>query len=73
MRLVIDIADDKVSFLKELLQSLPFVKKVTDITPNEITNPAVLASIEQYEQKKKLLYKAEEDSIVVVSMHGHYQ
>jgi hypothetical protein len=48
----IDIADDKRSFAEEFFKTISFVKKVRAIASNEITNPAILQSIEDYETGK---------------------
>jgi hypothetical protein len=48
----IDIADDKRTFAEEFFKTISFVKKVTAIASNEITNPAILQSIEDYEKGK---------------------
>jgi hypothetical protein len=52
MRYIIDIADNKSSFAEEFFKNISFVKKVRQIADNEITNPAILYSIEQYEKGK---------------------
>jgi hypothetical protein len=48
----IDIADDKRTFAEEFFKTISFVKKVRAIASNEITNPAILQSIEDYETGK---------------------
>jgi hypothetical protein len=48
----IDIADNKVAFAEEFFKTLSFVKKVRAIKKNEVTNPAILHSIESYEKGK---------------------
>jgi hypothetical protein len=48
----IEIADDKRSFAEEFFKTISFVKKVRAIASNEITNPAILKSIEDYEKGK---------------------
>jgi len=50
--LEIDIADNKKTFAEEFFKTISFVKKVTAISGNEITNPAILKSIEDYEKSK---------------------
>lgn len=47
----IDIADNKKTFAEEFFKTISFVKKVRAIASNEITNPAILKSIEDYENK----------------------
>ncbi len=48
----IDIADNKVSFAEEFFKTISFVKKVRIVPKNEFTNPAILQSIEDYENGK---------------------
>lgn len=48
--LEVEIADNKIDFAEELFKTISFVKKVTSIAPNEITNPAILHGIEAYEK-----------------------
>jgi len=47
----IDIADNKKTFVEEFFKTISFVKKVRIIESNEITNPAILQSIEDYEKR----------------------
>ena len=54
MRYMIDVADSKTAFAEEFFKSVSFVKRVKPISPNEITNTAILKSIEDYEQEKVL-------------------
>lgn len=49
--LEIDIADDKRAFAEEFFKTISFVKKVRAVASNEITNPAILQSIEEYENR----------------------
>ena len=48
----IDIADNKTTFAEEFFKTISFVKKVRVIAGNEITNTAILQSIESYENGK---------------------
>ena len=48
----IDIAANKAAFAEEFFKTISFVKKVRAIPANEITNPAILQSIETYEKGK---------------------
>ena len=48
----IEINNDKVEFAEEVLRSLNFVRKVSLVSENEITNPQILQSIEDYESGK---------------------
>ncbi|MFN5444562.1 MAG: hypothetical protein ACK48V_10070 [Crocinitomicaceae bacterium] len=48
----LDIPSNKVALFLEFLRSMSFVKKIKVIEENEITNPDILKSIEDYENKK---------------------
>lgn len=48
----IDIADNKTTFAEEFFKTISFVKNVRAIASNEITNPAILQSISDYEKGK---------------------
>lgn len=52
MKIVVEVNDNKANFLIEFLKSISFVKKAKVIEGNEITNPDILQSIEDYETKK---------------------
>jgi hypothetical protein len=52
MKYILDIADNKTALAEEFFKSISFIKKVKAIFPNEITNTAILKSIEDYENKK---------------------
>ena len=45
----IDIEDQKLAFVEEFFQTISFVKKIRVVQNNEITNSAILKSIEDYE------------------------
>lgn len=49
MKYILDIAENKSAFAEEFFKSVSFIKKVKVIQPNEITNPKILKSIEEYE------------------------
>ena len=49
MRYIIEIDENKKSFAEEFFKNVSFIKKVQEIPSNEITNPAILKSIEDYE------------------------
>ena len=51
--LEIEIDENKATFAEEFFKSISFVKKVRHIASNEITNPAILQSIESYENGSK--------------------
>ncbi len=52
MKYILDIPESKTAFAEEFFKTISFVKKVTAILPNQITNPAILQSIDQYEKHK---------------------
>ncbi len=52
MKYILDIADNKSTFAEEFFKSISFVKKVRVIANNEVTNPAILQSIDDYETGK---------------------
>jgi hypothetical protein len=52
MKYIIDVADNKKAFIEEFFKSISFVKKVKVISENEITNLAILKSIDAYEKNK---------------------
>jgi hypothetical protein len=49
-QLEIEIAENKRAFVEEFYKTISFVKKVKIVAQNEITNPAILDSIEAYEK-----------------------
>jgi hypothetical protein len=54
MKYILEIADNQSIVAEEFFKSVRFVKKVKAILPNEITNSAILQSIEDYEKRSKL-------------------
>ena len=52
MKILLEVADNKGDLLLELLKDISFVKEAKQIADNEITNPAILKSIEDYESGK---------------------
>ena len=52
MKVVLDVTDNKVEMFLEFMKSLSFVKKAEVAEPNEILNPRILQSIEDYEKGK---------------------
>ncbi|CAN5197746.1 hypothetical protein BH20BAC1_BH20BAC1_10500 [soil metagenome] len=50
--LEIEIADNKATIAEEFFKAVSFVKRVRPVASNEITNPAILQSIESYEKGK---------------------
>lgn len=54
MKVVLDVTDNKVEMFLEFMKSLSFVKKAEVAEPNEILNPRILQSIEDYEKGKAM-------------------
>ena len=52
MKYILDIPENKSAFAEEFFKSVNFVTKIKVISSNEITNSAILKSIEEYESKK---------------------
>lgn len=52
MKILVEVADNKVNFAMEFFKNIPFIKNTRSIDKNEITNPSILKSIEDYENKK---------------------
>jgi len=52
MKYVLDIPEDKKAFAEEFFKTISFIKNVKAILPNEITNPVILQSINDYETGK---------------------
>ncbi len=52
MKYVIDIPDNKISFAEEFFKAISFIKTFKRVQPNEISNPNVLQSINDYENGK---------------------
>ena len=48
----IEISDNKATFAEEFFKTISFVKKVRAVAKNEITNPSILHSIDEYENGK---------------------
>ena len=49
MKYILEIEEGKASMAEEFFKCISFIRGVKAIQPNEITNPAILKSIEQYE------------------------
>lgn len=54
MKYILDIPENKSAFAEEFFKSVSFVTKIKMISPNEITNAAILKSVEDYETKKAI-------------------
>ena len=52
MKYILDIPENKSAFAEEFFKSVNFITKIKVISSNEITNSAILKSIEEYESKK---------------------
>lgn len=52
MKILVEVADNKVNFAMEFFKNITFIKTTKTINKNEITNPTILKSIEDYENKK---------------------
>ena len=52
MKIIVEVNDNKADYAVEFLKNISFIKKTKRIAKNEITNPAILQSIESYEKKK---------------------
>jgi len=50
--LEIEVAGNETTFVEKFLKNISFVKAVKPVASNEITNPAILQSIEAYETGK---------------------
>jgi hypothetical protein len=50
--LEIEVAGNETTFVEKFLKNISFVKAVKPVASNEITNPAILQSIEAYEKGK---------------------
>ena len=51
MKYILEIPENKTAFAEEFFKSVSFIKNVKMLLPNEITNAAILKSIEDYESK----------------------
>ena len=52
MKILVEVNDNKADSLLELLKNVSFVKDARQIADNEITNPEILKSIEDFERGK---------------------
>lgn len=52
MKILVEVSSNKADFAIEVLKSISFVKNVKQVAKNEITNPVILQSIEEYEKRK---------------------
>ncbi|MFA9214951.1 MAG: hypothetical protein ACEQSR_14110 [Candidatus Methylacidiphilales bacterium] len=49
MKYVLEVPDNKSDFAEEFFKTISFVKNIKQIASNEITNPSILQSINDYE------------------------
>jgi hypothetical protein len=52
MKIVVEVNDNKADYAVEFFKNISFIKKASRIAKNEITNAAILQSIEAYEKMK---------------------
>ena len=52
MKILVEVKESKAVFAMEIFKSISFIKKIKVVGLNEITNPAILQSIELYENRK---------------------
>lgn len=52
MKILVEVSDNKADYAVEFFKNISFIKKASRVAKNEITNPAILKSIEAYEKKK---------------------
>lgn len=52
MKILVEIPDNKAALALEFFKNISFIKKANPVAKNEITNPAILKSIEDYESGK---------------------
>lgn len=50
MKILLDINEGKEELAMEFFKSISFIKKIKAIVPNQVTNKAILKSIEGYEK-----------------------
>jgi hypothetical protein len=50
----IDVTENKSGFVEEFFKTISFVKNIRAIENNEITNPAILQSIDDFEKGKSI-------------------
>ena len=52
MKILVEVNDNKADYAVEFFKNISFIKKASPVAKNEITNVAILQSIEAYEKKK---------------------
>ncbi|MEI9956453.1 MAG: hypothetical protein WDM90_09180 [Ferruginibacter sp.] len=53
MKILLEVKDSKADYALEFLKHISFIKKVEVVAKNQITNAAILESIEKHEPGKK--------------------
>ena len=51
MKYILEVADSETVFAEKFFKKVSFIKKVKALKSNEITNPEILKSIDDYEKK----------------------
>ena len=51
-KIELDVSEQKLSLVLEFLKGVSFIKNVRTVAPNEIANPKILESIEDFETGK---------------------
>jgi hypothetical protein len=49
MKYILDIPENKASFAEEFFKTISFIKNFKAVLPNEVNNPSLVQSIEDYE------------------------
>ncbi len=52
MKYIVEIADNKTEIAEAFFKSVSFIKNVKQVAVDEITNPLILQSIENYEKNR---------------------
>lgn len=52
MKILLEISDNKAELFLEFIKNIPFIKKAEKLTAGQVTNIAILQSIEDYETGK---------------------
>lgn len=52
MQLLLDIQDDKAELFMEFIKNISFIRSTEKVVAGQVTNPAILQSIQDYETGK---------------------
>lgn len=52
MKILLEVSDNKVDLFLEFIKNIPFIKHSEKILPGQVTNAAIIQSIEDYESGK---------------------